>query len=51
MTILMVNHDLHAVRKLVHEVIWLHGGKILRGKVTELLTPQKIEEILALQLA
>jgi ABC-type Mn2+/Zn2+ transport system ATPase subunit len=50
MTILMVNHDLHAVRKLVREVIWLHDGKLVRGSVSELLSPQKIEEILDLQL-
>ena len=49
MTILMVNHDLHAVRKLVQEVIWLHGGKLLRGPVSELLSPEKIQEILDLQ--
>jgi manganese/zinc/iron transport system ATP- binding protein len=50
MTILMVNHDLHAVRKLVQEVIWLHEGKLLRGPVSELLKPEKIQEILDLQL-
>src|SRR5262249_10080570 len=37
MTILMVNHDLHVVRKSVRNVIWLHHGKILQGTVEELL--------------
>src|SRR6185436_12420135 len=46
MTLLMVNHDLHAVQKLVHEVILLRDGKLLRGSVNELLSPKKIAEIL-----
>jgi ABC-type Mn2+/Zn2+ transport system ATPase subunit len=50
LTILMVNHDLQTVRKCVHEVIWLHQGKVLHGPVAELLSPQKIEEILSLEI-
>lgn len=51
LTILMVNHDLVAMRKTVQEIVWLHHGNILRGPVEELLQRQKIEEILQLQLA
>ncbi|HWH68785.1 MAG TPA: ATP-binding cassette domain-containing protein, partial [Candidatus Sulfotelmatobacter sp.] len=50
LTILMVNHDLTAVRKSVQQVIWLHQGKVLFGPVAELLSRQKIEEIMELEL-
>jgi ABC-type Mn2+/Zn2+ transport system ATPase subunit len=51
MTILMVNHDLHTVRRYVRQVIWLHQGKVLAGSVEELLSPQKIEQILELEIS
>jgi ABC-type Mn2+/Zn2+ transport system ATPase subunit len=50
LTILMVNHDLAAVRKAVQQVIWLHQGKVLYGSVSELLSREKIEEIMELEL-
>lgn len=50
LTILMASHDLPMVRSFVQEVIWLHQGKVLHGPVTELLTAQKIEEILDLEM-
>jgi ABC-type Mn2+/Zn2+ transport system ATPase subunit len=50
LTILMVNHDLPAVRKTVQQVIWLHQGRILFGPVAELLSREKIEEIMDLEL-
>ena len=50
LTILMVNHDLTAVRKAVEEVIWLHQGKVLFGPVGELLSREKIEEIMELEI-
>ena len=50
LTILMVNHDLTAVRKSVGQVIWLHQGKVLFGTVAELLSREKIEEIMELEL-
>ena len=51
LTIIMVNHDLAAVRRTAREIVWLHHGRILRGPVGELLRREKIEEILQLQLA
>jgi ABC-type Mn2+/Zn2+ transport system ATPase subunit len=51
LTIIMVNHDLAAVRRTAQEIVWLHQGRILRGPVAELLRREKIEEILQLQLA
>ncbi len=50
LTVLMVNHDLAAVRQCARDVIWLHEGKVLHGSAGELLTRGKIEEILKLQL-
>jgi len=50
LAILMVNHDLTAVRKTVEQVIWLHQGKVLFGPVAELLSREKIEEIMELEL-
>jgi ABC-type Mn2+/Zn2+ transport system ATPase subunit len=50
LAILMVNHDLTAVRKTVEQVLWLHQGKVLFGPVAELLSREKIEEIMELEL-
>ncbi len=50
LTILMVNHDLPAVRKYAQSAIWLHQGKILQGAASELLSREKVEEMLNLQL-
>ena len=50
LTVLMVNHDLAAVRQCARDVIWLHEGKVLQGSAGELLTRDKVEEILKLQL-
>lgn len=47
-TILMVNHNLPVVRDHVQEVIWLHDGAALQGPVQEMLTHEKIEEMLNL---
>jgi ABC-type Mn2+/Zn2+ transport system ATPase subunit len=49
-TILLVSHDLTTVRQYAEEVIWLHDGKVMQGPVSELLTAEKIEELLSLQL-
>src|SRR5205085_4161691 len=49
-TILLVSHDLTTVRQYAREVIWLHEGKVLHGLVDELLTPEKITELLSLEL-
>ena len=50
LTILMVNHDLAAVRKAVEQVIWLHEGQVLFGAVGDLLSHERIEAIMALEL-
>lgn len=50
LTILLVSHDLATVRQYAHRVIWLHQGTILQGAVSDLLSRDKIEEILHLAL-
>ncbi|MBI4326279.1 MAG: metal ABC transporter ATP-binding protein [Chloroflexi bacterium] len=48
-TILLVSHDLTTVRQYAADVIWLHEGKVLHGAVSELLSRDKIEELLDLE--
>jgi ABC-type Mn2+/Zn2+ transport system ATPase subunit len=50
LTILMVNHDLHTVRASAQEVIWLHHGKVWHGPVATMLSREKIEDIMELEL-
>jgi ABC-type Mn2+/Zn2+ transport system ATPase subunit len=49
-TIVMVSHDLTTVREHAKGVIWLHEGRVLHGAVSELLTLDKIQELLDLEL-
>ncbi|HTD67099.1 MAG TPA: microcin ABC transporter ATP-binding protein, partial [Candidatus Limnocylindria bacterium] len=49
LTLLMVNHDLAAVRQTAQQIIWIQNGKLVQGPVNELLRREKIEEILNLQ--
>lgn len=46
MTLLMVNHDLSAVRRYAREVIWLRNGGALQGTVQEMITPERFEQLL-----
>ena len=48
-TILLVSHDLTTVRHYAEEVIWLHERKVVHGPVSQLLTKEKIEELLNLE--
>lgn len=49
-TVLLVCHDLAIVRDYAEDVIWLHGGEVVHGPVSDLLTRGKIEELLGLGL-
>jgi manganese/zinc/iron transport system ATP- binding protein len=49
LTILMVSHDLMLVRRHVQDVIWLHQGRVLHGPVKELLSRERLEEIMELE--
>jgi ABC-type Mn2+/Zn2+ transport system ATPase subunit len=48
-SILFVSHDLSTVRQYAEEVIWLHEGRILHGTPRELLSREKIAEVLHLE--
>jgi ABC-type Mn2+/Zn2+ transport system ATPase subunit len=50
LTILMVNHDLGAVRESAQHVVWLNEGRAVQGPAAELLTPAQIGRILHLEL-
>ncbi len=50
LTILLVSHDLMTVRQYAREVVWLHGGKVLHGSVGDLLSQDKIVELLSLEI-
>jgi len=45
-TVLFVTHDVGLVRDHAQKVIWLQRGKVLQGTAEELLTPERITEIL-----
>ena len=45
-TVLLVTHDFSAVRRYAEKVIWLHEGKVFHGAVDELLTAERMAEIL-----
>lgn len=48
LSVLWVTHDLPAVRSYAGAVIWLNRGRVLQGPVGELMTPDKIAELLEL---
>lgn len=49
LTILMVNHELALIRCHVQEVVWLRDGQVTQGAASEMLTRDKLEEMLNLQ--
>jgi ABC-type Mn2+/Zn2+ transport system ATPase subunit len=51
LTVLLVTHDLLLVRKHARQIIWLHDGKVLHGTVAELLTPERMAEILEMEMS
>ena len=50
LTILLVTHELLAVRELVQDVIWLRDGQALHGPASALLTREKVSEVFKLDL-
>ena len=51
LTILLVTHDLPIVRQLAQQVIWLHQGKVSIGPAAELLAPERMAQILELEIS
>ena len=50
LTILLVTHDLPLVRKHAQQVVWLHQGQVLRGTAAELLSRERMAEILEMEI-
>jgi ABC-type Mn2+/Zn2+ transport system ATPase subunit len=51
LTILLVTHDLPLVRRHAQQVVWLHQGSILHGAAAELLSRERLAEILEMEIA
>lgn len=51
LTILLVTHDLPLVRKHAGQVIWLHQGQVLHGTAAELLSRERMAQILEMEIA
>lgn len=49
MTVILVTHDLPLVRRHVTDALWIGAGKVERAKVTQLLAPERMAEMLGLQ--
>lgn len=49
-TILMASHDLPVVRQYVQHVVWLRDGRILEGPPAELLSRDRMEALLDLEM-
>lgn len=50
LTVLLVTHDLPLVRRHVAEALWINPGQVARGAVRDLLAPERMAELLGLQL-
>lgn len=50
LTVLLVTHDLHVVRRYVERVLFVQKGALLEGPVDELLAPDKLAHLLELSL-
>jgi len=50
LTTLMVSHDLQEMREVAEKVIWLHRGRVFHGAVADLLSPERIQQMLELQI-
>ncbi len=51
LTVLLVTHDLPLVRKHAQQVIWLHDGKILQGTAAQMFSPERMAQILEMELS
>jgi ABC-type Mn2+/Zn2+ transport system ATPase subunit len=51
LTILLVTHDLHLVRKHAQQVLWLHQGNVRTGTAAELLRPEHLAEVLDIEIS
>jgi ABC-type Mn2+/Zn2+ transport system ATPase subunit len=45
-TVLLVTHDFSVIRRHARQVIWLHQGEVIQGSPDELLSSQRMAQIL-----
>jgi ABC-type Mn2+/Zn2+ transport system ATPase subunit len=45
LTVVLVSHQLRIVREVVRSVIWVDGGRALKGSAAEFLTPERIADV------
>jgi ABC-type Mn2+/Zn2+ transport system ATPase subunit len=46
LTVLLVTHQLRMLRPLVGVVVWVQGGRAVRGPAEQMLAPERIAEVL-----
>lgn len=46
-SVLLVSHQLALVRKAVAEILWVAGGRVLRGAAAEMLRPENLDALYA----
>jgi ABC-type Mn2+/Zn2+ transport system ATPase subunit len=46
LTVLLVTHQLRLLRSIVGVVVWVQGGRILQGSADEMLTAERVAEML-----
>jgi len=45
-TVLLVTHDFEAVRRYAEQVIWIHEGKVIQGRAQDLMTLERMADLL-----
>jgi ABC-type Mn2+/Zn2+ transport system ATPase subunit len=45
LTVVLVSHQLRLVRELVGSVVWVEGGRTVKGSTEEMLSPERVEDI------
>jgi ABC-type Mn2+/Zn2+ transport system ATPase subunit len=51
MAVILATHDFAVVRRHARHIVWLYDGKVLQGTTEELLTPDRLAEILEMETA
>ena len=46
LTVLLVTHQLRMLRPAVGVVVWVQGGRVVRGSADEMLAPERVAEML-----
>jgi ABC-type Mn2+/Zn2+ transport system ATPase subunit len=46
LTVLLVTHQLRMLRSVVGAVVWVQGGRAVRGDASEMLAPERVAELL-----